>query len=88
MRSPFPSPRGYDKSGKDSPRLIKIKLDQKGKSWQTWVCLVLRLVFGMIFVMHGCQQVRPSFDGGKGLKESVTSLAFVTRHPAQQAAER
>jgi uncharacterized membrane protein YphA (DoxX/SURF4 family) len=50
--------------------------------------LVLRLFFGMIFVMHGCQQVLPSFGGGKGLKESVISLAFVTRQPAQQAAER
>jgi uncharacterized membrane protein YphA (DoxX/SURF4 family) len=32
---------------------------------ETLVFLVLRLIFGMILVMHGCQQVRPSFGGGK-----------------------
>jgi putative oxidoreductase len=30
--------------------------------------MVLRFVFGLIFILHGCQHVIPSFGGGTGLK--------------------
>ena len=41
--------------------------------------LVLRFVFGLIFILHGCQHVIPSFGGGTGLKgaeETVTRAGF------------
>jgi putative oxidoreductase len=41
--------------------------------------LVLRFVFGLIFVLHGCQHVLTSFGGSKGLKgseETVARLGF------------
>jgi putative oxidoreductase len=41
--------------------------------------MVLRFVFGLIFILHGCQHVIPSFAGGTGLKgaeDTVTRAGF------------
>ena len=41
--------------------------------------LVLRFVFGLVFILHGCQHVIPSFGGGTGLKgaeDTVTRAGF------------
>lgn len=41
--------------------------------------LVLRITFGMIFIMHGLQQLIPGFGGGKGLQgtqETITRIGF------------
>jgi putative oxidoreductase len=43
--------------------------------------LVLRFIFGMVFVMHGCQQVLPSFGGGKGLKGTEDTVARIGFRP-------
>jgi uncharacterized membrane protein YphA (DoxX/SURF4 family) len=41
--------------------------------------MVLRFVFGLIFILHGCQHVIPSFGGGTGLRgaeDTVTRAGF------------
>jgi uncharacterized membrane protein YphA (DoxX/SURF4 family) len=37
--------------------------------------LILRFIFGLIFILHGCQHVLTSFGGGKGLKASEETVA-------------
>lgn len=41
--------------------------------------MVLRFVFGLIFILHGCQHVIPSFGGATGLRgaeDTVTRAGF------------
>ena len=44
--------------------------------------LVLRFVFGLIFILHGCQHVIPSFGGGTGLKGAEDTVSRAGFRPS------